>query len=177
MHLYTIHWRLIMFSLSAFVCVWLSRLFPAAAAIGIWALGIGILSCLVGLGMRMQPMGKVGIINYLAGIVLPWGYKIGRGKLVPIVIESWIRWVLLGIAVVILAIHGYRGASSSPAGDYHRGPVISTLLLLAWIIDAAVLFRIITMLAMRANANPLPPKTLPPILGNLRNDHAQPRHW
>ena len=84
---------------------------------------MGILCCLVALGMHMQPMGKVGIFNYLAGIVLPWGYKIGRGKLVPIVIESWIRWVLLGAAVVVLAAHGYRrsfaqlGSARRPTGS------------------------------------------------------------
>jgi len=161
MHLYTILWRLIMFSLTAFVCVWLNKLVPAAAAIGIWAVGVGILCCLVALGMHRQPVGKVTVFNYLAGIVLPWGYKIGRGKLLPIVIESWIRWVLLGAAVVALTAHGFD--SLAPSG-YHRGPVVSTLLLLCWVIDAAVLFRIVTMLAIRANDNPLPPKTFPPIL-------------
>src|SRR4051812_22532891 len=135
-------YRLLMFALTGVACIWLSRAVSPWAAVGIWAAGIGALCCAVALLMRLQKPGRVTVVNYLAGIILPWGYKIGRGRLWPIVVESWLRWVLLGVLLVVLTPHGLGGitaigreAPPAPAAEYHRSMTMTVLLLISWIID------------------------------------------
>jgi hypothetical protein len=159
---FTLVYRLLMFGLTAGVCIGLASRFGPWAAIGIWTAGIGALCGGVGLLMKRQPMGEVTFVNRLTAVVLPWGFRIGRGKLLPIVIESWFRWVLLGIAVVVLLPYGL-GAHSQQAGAYHRGLTASVLLLVSWLIDGTVVLRLITTLLMRGHANPIAPGTIVPI--------------
>src|SRR5436309_1309216 len=89
--------RLLMIGFAAYVCTTLTSRTAMWPSIALWALIMAALCGGVALLMKRQAPGRVTAINYLAGIVLPWGYRIGRGKLLPIVIESWFRWLLVGI--------------------------------------------------------------------------------
>lgn len=159
---YTILSRTFMILLTAFACTTLIARTGAWTAAGIWIATIGLVCGSTALVMRLQPPGRVTPINYIAGIVLPWGYAIGRGRLLPIVLESWFRWALLGGAIVLLAAR-----SRAAAAAYHPGPVLTTLLLLSWIVMAAAALRLITHVLTRANDNPIPPGTFGPILAML----------
>jgi hypothetical protein len=96
--------------------------------------------------MHRQPPERVTAINVLAGYLLPFGYQIGRGRLMPIVLTSWVIWVLVGIAAA-LAASGHR----THAADAPEGPstVVSALLFLSWLVDGGVVLRLIGILAMR----------------------------
>jgi hypothetical protein len=168
---FTIISRLAAFAAVAGVCTWLNSRFGPWTAVGLWSAGAGFLCGLVALLMHRQPMGRVTIVNYAAGVVLPWGYRIGRGKLPPIVLLSWAGWTSLGAAFIIARMRGWNGfinqAGTPQTGEYHRAMVMTILLVASWVIDAAVVLRLITFLVMRANPNPIPPGTFGPILGIL----------
>jgi hypothetical protein len=165
-HPFKIISRLVMLCLTALTCTWLSKLTGAWIATACWAAILAVLCGGTALLMRAQAPGRVTPINYLAGIVLPWGYKIGRGKLPPIVLCSWLGWLTIGTAAIILTAQGCRpygaGWSAHPATtEYHRGSVVNALLFLSWVIDGAVLVRLVTVISTRSN--PIPPGTLKPI--------------
>ncbi len=163
--------RLPMFALTAGVCLWLAAAIGPWAAIPAWAGVIGSLCTLVAIIMHRQAPEKITMINRIAGLVLPWGYAIGRGKLFPIVLESSIRWTLLGIVIIALAPQGLAslsGFSSSPAptaaaAAYQIGPVMMILLLASWLIAGAVLFRLLTFVLTRSGR--IQPGLLAPIVG------------
>src|SRR5262249_38458976 len=114
--------RLLMIGLIALTCLWLASKTSALGAIGIWAAVIAAVCGGVALLMHVQKPGRITPINYIAGIVLPWGFAIGRGKLLPIVIESALRWLLVGVAVIILRTHS-------------QGVIVPVLLFASWMID------------------------------------------
>lgn len=169
MRLFTLLARLPMFFLTAVACIWLTSKIGPWAAIPAWAGVIGTLCAVVAFIMHRQPPGKITVINRIAGMVLPWGYAIGRGTLFPIVLESSIRWTLLGIAIIALAPRGLAslsGFSSSPApttAAYQTGPVMMILLLISWLIAGAILFRLLTFVLARSGR--IQPGLLAPIVG------------
>jgi hypothetical protein len=154
MSLFQVSSRLLMFSLTALACVWLMSRFGAWIAMGLWAAAMAAVCGGTALLMNRQSPERVTPINYLAGFVLPWGYKIGRGKLLPIVGASWLGWVVAGLAVIVLR-------TRTP------GVIVPAMLFASWMIIGAVVVRMVTMLLMRANANPLPPGTFAPILSMI----------
>jgi hypothetical protein len=166
---YRIFCRLLMLGVTALVCLRLTSVAGPWLAVGIWVAGIGLLCGVVACLLRLQPPGRVGAINHISAFVLPWGFSIGRGKLLPIVLTSWFGWALLGAAVIVLNAHGYglHGQGSIDAAAYHRSGLMTILLLASWIIDGAVALRLITVVATRANDNPMPPGMLRPILAIL----------
>jgi len=91
--------------------------------------------------LRFSGVGKVSWKNYLCGILLPWGYVIGRGGLLPIVLTSWIVWVLLGMATaVLLGASGGAGATiASPSAG--TPTYVAALLFVVWgVCGAAILY-------------------------------------
>lgn len=137
------------------ICAELALKLGPWKAIAIWAAGVAVVDAAVALLMhRQSPPEKISWINYVAGVVLPWGYRIGRGKLWPIVVTSWAIWMLLGAAVIVATVAS--AAESEVAAAAHaparRGPLVMTLLCLAWLVDGGVLLRCIGLLATSANA-------------------------
>jgi hypothetical protein len=143
--------RVLMFGLTAVVCAWLTSKFGGLRAMGLWALALAVVCGGTALLMNVQPPGRITPINYLAGVVLPWGYKIGRGKLLPIVVASWLGWVVAGLAVIVLRTRV-------------PGVTMPAMLFASWIIAALVVLRLVTMILTRGNSNPIAPGTLTPIV-------------
>jgi hypothetical protein len=146
---------------AAAICVALASKFGPWKAMSLWAVGVATVGGVVALLMhRQSPPEKISWINYLAGFVLPWGYRIGRGKLWPIAVTSWAIWMLLGVAVILATSsrgHGQTSAGiatvTSTEPSPHRNPVVMTLLCLAWLVDGGVLLRCVGLLATSANAS------------------------
>jgi hypothetical protein len=131
-------------------------------AIALWAGGVAIVDGAVALLMhRQSPPEKISWINYLAGVVLPWGYRIGRGKLWPIVATSWAIWMLVGITAITAAAAARSRAESNVTGPTaavinvlpHHDTLVLTFLCVAWLIDGGVLLRCVGLLATSANAS------------------------
>jgi len=99
--------------------IW-SILTAALCAIGAWLL-------------HGAPLGLVNWRNRAAGYLLPWGFKLGRGKLLPSAIAAWLIWVAIGTATITLI--------SWPASAATSHPVIATLLFISWIILGALIVR------------------------------------
>jgi hypothetical protein len=137
------------------ICAELALKLGPWRAMALWAIGVAVVGGVVAFLMhRQSPPEKVSWINYAAGVVLPWGYRIGRGKLWPIVATSWAIWMLLGVAVMAATVrtagHTQAGVVVATASS-QRGPVVMTLLCLAWLVDGGVLLRCIGLLATSAN--------------------------
>jgi hypothetical protein len=165
MHPVTILSRLVMFALTAAACLWLTSALGPWAAIPVWAAAITAACAAAAFMLHRQAPERITIINRIAGFFLPWGYAIGRGKLVPVVVESCLRWLLLGIAIVILAPQGlaiFNTTPPAPSAAYHPTPLMAGLLLLSWVTAAAILFRLLTFVITRSS--PISAGTLPPIV-------------
>ena len=130
------------------------RLGPLKAVI-LWACAVGAVDVVTAtLIHRQSPPEKVSWINHLAGFVLPWGYRIGRGKLWPIVLTSWLIWMLIGVAVMTaVATNRYDEVAGVATinGRTQRNPVVTGLLVVAWLVDGGVLLRCIGLLATSPN--------------------------
>jgi hypothetical protein len=150
-------YRLPMFALTIGACLWLTSRLGPWPALGAWAIGVGILCAASALLLFRQSHGRITWINSLAGQTLPWGYAMGRGRLSVILAESWLRWVLLGLATVIL----FPGGLSALSAD--SGTVIAALLLSTWIIGAAVAFRLLAFLVSRS-LRPSPATVVPLVI-------------
>jgi hypothetical protein len=120
------------------------------AATGVACAGIGLV-------LRSQTPEKVTIANYLAGLILQWGYKVGRGQLPAIVGVSWAIWVLLGVAIIlaVYARHGgdilsFSHAEQTTAAQV-RSAAMMVFLAIAWVIDGGGLLWIVGLLATSTN--------------------------
>jgi hypothetical protein len=120
---------------------------PTVAAV---CLGMGIICATVAILLRRVPMRKVTLVNYAAGIFLPFGYFIGKGKLLPIVITSWIVWSIAAAVSAFAAAKGYDPRVVASDGQRH---VTSTLVLLVifWIIDGFAILYLSRTIATRLN--------------------------
>lgn len=140
---------------AACLCVWMTTRWGAWAALGIFAVGIGVICVATAAVVHRQPIGTMTLANYVMGIVLPWGYRVGKGRLLPVVLISWGVWVLIGLSAV-LATHARMQptAATSPAvaaAAPERGVVVMTLLAVAWVVDGAVLLRCVEVFATHAH--------------------------
>jgi hypothetical protein len=145
--------RSVMFALIAAVSIPLLQKLGAWPAAGLTASILAVCCVLVGVAMGLQPPGRMSIVNYGATFILPWGYKIGRGRIIPIIVESWLKWTLIASAMIL--------SQSQP-----RLSLISSIVLpVSWLVIGEGLWRLLTHLLTRANSNPLPPGTLTPIAG------------
>ncbi|WP_439624998.1 hypothetical protein [Gemmata sp.] len=107
---------------------WPALLTCAAAAAAASAAGAFLL--------RTSGVGRVTWRNRLAGYLIPWGWRLNRGKLWPIPVVSWAVWTAVCGAAVLL-----RPAPDQPALGTRAA------LLAAWVIDAAALVYLLGTLA------------------------------
>jgi hypothetical protein len=137
-------------------CALLARKFGSGMGLVLWVAISGLACGATALAMRAQAMGKVTIINFIAGMVLQWGYRVGRGKLPAIIAVSWCIWVLLGTAVVI-AINAQFAtsttASPNATASVHEpiSILMMSLLVAAWIVDGAALLWVTGILLTSGN--------------------------
>lgn len=78
--------------------------------------------------LRTSGVGRVTWKNRLAGFLIPWGWRLNRGKLWPVPLISWTVWTAVSGAAVLLL-----SASDQPSLGMRAA------LLAAWVIDAAAL--------------------------------------
>jgi len=159
---YTLIVRSFMLLLIARICVPVTERFGVLVAIAVAAVMIAAMCGALGLAMSRQKVGQVTIVNYLAPIVMPWGYRIGRGKIGFYIGESWLRWMLMASGMIVLAARHFNAYVA-----FHSGVIASVIVFLSWIVVGEGALRLITNIATRANDNPLPPGTFPPILGMI----------
>jgi hypothetical protein len=128
--------------------------------LAMWSAATGIACAGIGLVLRSQPPEKVTIANYAAGLVLQWGYKVGRGRLPAIVAVSWAIWVLLGVAMILsfharsdgsVGILSFGHSEQAAATPQVRSTATMISLAVAWVIDGGVLLWIIGLLATSTN--------------------------
>jgi len=136
--------------------------FGAVAAIAVAAVMLAAMCGAMGLAMWRQHVGQITLVNYLAPIVMPWGFRIGRGKIAFYMGESWLRWVLMAGGMIFLAARHFN-----PHAAYHPGVVACVILFLSWVAVGEGALRLITNILTSANDNPLPPGTFPPIVGMI----------
>lgn len=55
--------------------------------------------------LSRQPIGETTAMGQVGAAVLRWGYRVGRGRLLPIALVSWLLWTLLGSAVILMLLH------------------------------------------------------------------------
>jgi len=155
---YTLFVRSFMLLLIARFCIPLAVDYGPVVTLAVTAALLAAMCVEMGLAMSSQLGGKITFYNYLAPIILPWGYRIGRGKIAFYVGESWLRWTLMATAMIVLAAR-----NSAPNATYHPGLVACLILFLSWVAVGEAAMRLITNLVTRANSNPLPPGSVWPI--------------
>ncbi|MEO8636730.1 MAG: hypothetical protein ABI587_15755 [Gemmatimonadales bacterium] len=113
--------RLVFFVLMAAAAAWCALRLSMPFALIAWS---GLAAALCGLGawlLARQPIGRATLSGQLGGGFLQWGYTVGKGKLLPITVVSWLIWTVLGAAVI--------GAT------LHRTEPLTPWMILAWTID------------------------------------------
>jgi len=123
-------------------CWWLTGNVGAMTALAIWVGASAAMCAMAAVLLHRQAPGRIGVVNYAAGFVLPWGYRIGNGRLTAIAITSAIIWALLGAAVVTLRI-----PASSAAHVDNTHAVLRALLLMSWIIDGGALLYLLSVMS------------------------------
>lgn len=125
----------------------LARVLPLLAA---WATTTAIGGALAVTGallLRSAQVGQIGWRNRVAGLLLPWGYVLGRGKLPGIVISCTAIWSALAAAVLLSFVDPGVAAPAVPApAPAAAGGASGPWLLLAWIVDGACLCYLLGML-------------------------------
>ena len=128
-------------------CRWLATELGPLPAVGAFAGLVVVLCSVTGLALARQEPGRVSLRNYAAGLLLPWGYKVGHGKLPAIVAVSAVIWIAIGVAAV-LALNGT--AALAAGGD---APLVARVLLwIAWLVDGFALTRLFQVLITRGSS-------------------------
>ena len=102
-------------------------------------------------------IGELSWRNRCAGWLMPWGYVVGRGKLLPLAATSAVVWAGLGWSGLVAA------ATSEPAAA-HAGWRLPSLLTFAtmtsWIVGGGALLYLVGQLARSPNWRRRPGSTL-----------------
>lgn len=111
---------------------------PAAAAYGLaiefgpWpavltCAALAAVACVIGaVLLPTSAIGQVTWRNRMAGYLIPWGWRLNRGKLWSVAVISWVVWTAVGGAAVLLR--------SDPPSIGLRAALLT-----AWVVDAAAL--------------------------------------
>jgi len=93
-----------------------------ATALLAWTTLVAVLCVGGAVFLARQPIGIATMMGRVGGSFVRWGFRAGRGQLVPAVAISWLIWTVLGFATV--------------GGTLVRAEPKSLLMLLTWTIDA-----------------------------------------
>ena len=121
--------RIVVSAVMAAIAVWCALQWTPALAVAVWS---GLAAALCGLGallLARQPVGIATASGQVGAAFLRWGYKVGRGRLPPVVLVSWLVWTALGAAVIALTVF--------------RAEPLTRLMILAWTLDGLVLLYLI----------------------------------
>lgn len=140
-------YRLLPAAVVVAIATGLARVMPLLAA---WASTTAIGGALAGTGALLLRSARVGQItwrNRVAGLLLPWGYVLGRGKLPGIVLACTAIWSALAGAVLLnlaepAAVVPAVPTPAAPVANAANGP----WLLLAWIVTGVCLCYLLGLL-------------------------------
>ncbi|MFO0982838.1 MAG: hypothetical protein U1E76_14090 [Planctomycetota bacterium] len=150
--------RIVMLAVTTGACAWLTARVGAGVAVVLWTVAMTMVCAATALLLERQPAGRVSLVNRVAGLVLPWGYRLGRGRLAPIVVTSCVMWALLGLAAT-LAVSAHlaprRQPPSAAAGAPAPSVLLTSLLYAAWLVDGAALLHLIGVMASSRRRLPM----------------------
>jgi hypothetical protein len=118
---------------AALGCWWLLTQFGPLVSGAMWV-AFALLACGMGvLLLRTSEVGRVTWRNRVAAYLVPWGVRIGGGKLWPIPVVSWLTWLSVWAAVALL--------TPPPADEPPTGWEVAARVALgvAWLIDGVAL--------------------------------------
>ena len=125
--------RILVLAAMTAIAVWCALRWSAPLALAVWA-GLAAALCVFGaVLMSRQPVGVPTVSGQLGASVLPWGYKVGRGRLPAIVLVSWLIWTVVGAAAIAVSAS--------------RGEPETQWMILAWTVDGLALLYLIGVLA------------------------------
>lgn len=114
---------------AAVAAYWLAGNIGSSRGALVWAVA-SALACGIGaVLLRTSAIRRVTWRNRLAGYLIPWGWRLNRGRLWPIPVVSWVVWMAAGGAAVLLR----------PTAE-ELTPVVRIALFAAWMVDAALVF-------------------------------------
>jgi hypothetical protein len=121
--------RIVVTAVMAAIAVWCALQWTPALAVTVWS-GLAAALCAIGaLLLARQPVGIATASGQVGAAFLRWGYRVGRGRLPPVVLVSWLVWTALGAAVIALTVF--------------RAEPLTRLMILAWTLDGLVLLYLI----------------------------------
>ncbi|MCC7399763.1 MAG: hypothetical protein IT455_22045 [Planctomycetes bacterium] len=94
--------------------------------------------------LRVLVTGRMGWRNRVAGLLLPWGYRLGRGRLAGIVVGTTAGWLLLG-AATLFGWPAITTPAPEPPGAT-PAPSAPWWLWLAWTLQAMALLTVLLAL-------------------------------
>ncbi len=112
---------LVMLALAA----WIGQRRVPPASFLVWSGAVAALCAGGALLLSRQPIGEATALGQFGAAVLRWGYRVGRGQLLPIALVSWFLWTLLGSAVILMV--------------RHRGEPETVIMLAGWTVDLLAL--------------------------------------
>lgn len=108
----------------------LTSQFGIRTAAAIWAAG-SLAACGIGaVLLRTSAVDRITWKNRLTAYLIPWGWRLGKGRLWPIPVVSWAVWVAISAVVFVLM---------PPADAAEPGFGWRIALGVAWTVDAAAL--------------------------------------
>ncbi|MDY3553653.1 hypothetical protein R5W24_002757 [Gemmata sp. JC717] len=115
---------------AAALCYWAAGSLGPGPALLLWG-GVAAVACVLGaILLRVSAVGRVTWRNRAAGYLIPWGWRLNRGRLWPVAVISWCVWFAVGAAAVLLR----------PPQDGDCPAVGMRLaLFVAWAVDTAAL--------------------------------------
>jgi hypothetical protein len=115
---------------AAGACYVLAESFGPSIALLLWG-GIAAVGCCVGtVLLRTSEVGEISWRNRAAGYLIPWGWRLNRGALWPVPLLSWVVWMAIGAAAVLL----WPATAEDGPGVWVRIALFGS-----WVVDAAAL--------------------------------------
>jgi hypothetical protein len=100
--------RAILIAVVAGSCYFLAELLGPWLVFLIWGT-VAAVGCAVGtVLLRTSKIGQITWKNWVAGYLIPWGWRLNRGQLWPIPFISWSVWMVIGMSAVLLQQGGER---------------------------------------------------------------------
>ncbi|MBC7782753.1 MAG: hypothetical protein H7144_02855 [Burkholderiales bacterium] len=127
--------------IAALACYGLTRQLDPWMMVLLWAITMAAACGTAAWLLKTSGVGNITWKNRVAGLLLPFGYAAGRGKLWPIVLTSWLVWVLVAVAVALQTDQRIASTSTTPDATPSRAWAI--VLMVAWAIDGAALLYVI----------------------------------
>lgn len=118
--------RAVLVTVAAAAAYWLAAEYGLWPAMLAWAIAAAVACGTGAVLLRTSGIGRVTWRNRLAGYLIPWAWRLNRGRLWPLPVVSWVVWMAIGGGAVLLRPTASEGPS-----------LVGVALFAAWVIDAA----------------------------------------